>query len=55
VSEKIAKQYDNIALEFARSHDIGENSNRFNREVFYKYIDFLKPGMKLGCRSHIDV
>jgi hypothetical protein len=43
----LAKLYDNIVGGFSRSHDIAENRNRFNREVLYKDINFLNPGMKL--------
>jgi ubiquinone/menaquinone biosynthesis C-methylase UbiE len=54
----LAKQYDNFADDFARSHNISENSNRFNRETFYNHIDFLKPGMKfldIGCGDGTDL
>lgn len=54
----LAKQYNNFADNFSKYHDLGENSNRFNREVFYSHLDFLKQGMKLldlGCGDGTDL
>ena len=54
----LSKQYNAIAEDFSKLHDIGENSNRFNRKIFYEHIDFIKPGMKvldLGCGDGIDL
>lgn len=54
----LAKQYDAIANTFSVIHDVGENSNRFNREVFYGYIDFIHPGLHildLGCGDGLDM
>ncbi len=41
---ELATQYNQFADDFSKSHDVGENSKRFNRKLFYSYIDFLKPG-----------
>lgn len=54
----LAKQYNTFAKEFSAIHDVGENSNRYNREVFYGYIDFISPGTKvldLGCGDGFDL
>lgn len=54
----LSKQYNIIADDFSKNQDIGENSNRFNRELFYSHIDFLKPGMKLldlACGDGTDL
>lgn len=54
----LAKQYNNVADDFSKNQDLGENSNRFNREVFYSHLDFLNPGMKLldlACGDGTDL
>lgn len=54
----LAKQYNAVADDFLKNHDYGENSNRLNREIFYKYLTFLKPGMKIldvACGDGIDL
>lgn len=54
----ISKQYDDFAEDFSKIHDIGENSNRENRKVFYGRIDFIRPGMSvldLGCGDGLDL
>lgn len=53
-----ATQYDAIAKDFSKNHDDSERSNRVNREEFYSYIDFLRPGVKvldLGCGDGTDM
>lgn len=55
---ELATQYDQFAQTFSSVHDAGENSNRDNRCVFYKHIDFIKPGMRvldLGCGDGLDL
>src|SRR3989338_1324163 len=54
----LSNQYNKIAKEFSRVHDIGENSNRENRKVFYSNLDFIKPGIKLldlACGDGLDL
>lgn len=54
----LAKQYNNFAKNFSDVNDMGENSNRENRELFYSYLDFVKPGMKLldlACGDGLDL
>lgn len=54
----LAKQYNNFADDFSKNQDLGENSNRLNREVFYSHLDFVKPGMKLldlACGDGTDL
>ena len=54
----LAKQYNSFADDFSKNQDSGENSNRFNREIFYSHLDFLKPGVKLidlGCGDGTDL
>jgi len=54
----LSKQYNEFANKFSDVHDKGENSNRDNREIFYKHIDFLVPGMKLldlACGDGLDL
>jgi len=54
----LAKQYDNFAKKFSDVQDVGENSNRYNRKVFYDHLDFIKPEMKLldlGCGDGTDL
>lgn len=54
----LSKQYNNFANIFSKNQDIGENSNRFNREVFYSHLDFVKTGMRLldlGCGDGTDL
>ena len=54
----LAKQYNNFADDFSKNHDLGENSNNLNREVFYSHLDFVKPGMKLldlACGDGTDL
>jgi len=56
--DDLAKQYDNFAQAFSDVHDIGENTNRDNRKIFYEQIDFIKPGLKLldlGCGDGLDL
>ncbi len=51
-------QYNNFAQEFSDVHDSGENSNNYNRQLFYSHIDFIKPGLKLldlGCGDGLDL
>ncbi len=54
----LAKQYDDFAADFSRVHDVGENSNRDNRQKFYSVLNFIKPGMKLldlACGDGLDL
>jgi ubiquinone/menaquinone biosynthesis C-methylase UbiE len=54
---ELAKQYNHIAGDFSRHQARGEHSNRLNREVFYRHLDFLTPGMRLldlGCGDGTD-
>lgn len=54
----LSKQYNNFADDFSKNHDLGENSNNLNREVFYSHLDFVKPGMKLldlACGDGTDL
>ena len=54
----LSKQYNNFAQRFSEVHDVGENSNRDNRKVFYSKLDFIKPGMKLldlACGDGLDL
>jgi len=52
------KQYNEFAKKFSDVQDVGENSNRYNRKIFYDHLDFIKPGMKLldlGCGDGTDL
>ncbi len=54
----LANQYDSFASDFSKNQDIPENGNRFNREVFYNHIDFIKPGINLldlACGDGTDL
>jgi len=54
----LAKQYDNFSDDFSTNQDIGENSNRMNRELFWAGLEFVKPGMKLldlACGDGLDL
>ena len=54
----LAKQYNNFADDFSKNQDLGENSNRLNREVFYSHLDFIKNGMillDLACGDGTDL
>jgi len=54
----LSKQYNDFAGEFFAAHDIGKNSNNFNRQLFCSYLDFIKPGMKLldlACGDGLDL
>lgn len=54
----LSKQYDNFAKRFSEVHDVGDNSNRDNRKVFYSKLSFIKPGMKLldlACGDGLDL
>lgn len=54
----LSKQYNKFAKKFSDVHDVGNNSNRDNRKIFYSHLTFLKPGMKLldlGCGDGIDL
>lgn len=54
----LSKQYNKIAKEFSGIHDIGENSNRENRKIFYSHLNFIKPGIKLldlACGDGLDL
>ena len=54
----LSKQYNEFAKKFSDVHDVGENSNRDNRKVFYDQLSFIKPGMKLldlGCGDGLDL
>lgn len=54
----LSKQYNAFAKKFSDTHDVGENSNRDNRKIFYDQLDFVKPGMKLldlGCGDGMDL
>ena len=54
----LSKQYNNFAKRFSDTHDVGENSNRDNREIFYNHIDFITPGIKLldvACGDGLDL
>lgn len=54
----LSKQYNQFARKFSDVHDVGENSNRDNRKVFYDQLDFIKPGMRLldlGCGDGLDL
>jgi ubiquinone/menaquinone biosynthesis C-methylase UbiE len=54
----LSKQYNEFAKEFSDTHDVGENSNRDNRNEFYTQLDFIKPGIKLldlGCGDGLDL
>lgn len=57
-SVDLSKQYNGFADKFSDVHDVGENSNRDNRKVFYELLDFVKPGMKLldlACGDGLDL
>lgn len=54
----LSKQYNEFAGKFSNAHDVGENSNRDNRKVFYELLDFVKPGIKLldlACGDGLDL
>ena len=54
----LSKQYNNFAKKFSDVHDVGENSNRDNRELFYNHIDFIMSGIKLldvACGDGLDL
>lgn len=54
----LSKQYNNFAKKFSDAHDVGENSNRDNRELFYSHIDFIQSGTKLldvACGDGLDL
>ncbi len=54
----LSKQYNKFAKKFSDVHDVGENSNRDNRKIFYDHLDFVKPRMKLldlGCGDGLDL
>src|SRR3989338_4381007 len=54
----LSKQYNEFANKFSDVHDVGENSNRDNRKVFYELLDFVKPGLKLldlACGDGLDL
>ncbi len=54
----LSKQYNEFATKFSDIHDVGENSNRENRKVFYNQLDFIKPGVKLldlACGDGFDL
>ncbi len=54
----LAKQYNECAGTFSAMHNIGENSNRENRDIFYKRVDFIRPGTRildLGCGDGLDL
>lgn len=54
----LSKQYNKFAKKFSDVHDVGENSNRDNRKIFYDHLGFIKPGMKLldlGCGDGLDL
>ena len=53
-----AHQYDAIANHFSAIHNIGQNSNNENRNVFYSKIDFIQSGSRvldLGCGDGLDM
>ncbi|MDB4940336.1 MAG: Methylase involved in ubiquinone/menaquinone biosynthesis [Candidatus Doudnabacteria bacterium] len=55
---ELSTQYNNFAKKFSEVHDTGENSNNLNRKLFYSYLDFVKPGMKLldvACGDGLDL
>ncbi len=54
----LSKQYNDFAEDFSKVHDIGENSNRDNRKIFYGELDFLKSGSRLldlACGDGLDL
>ncbi len=54
----LSKQYNNLSKTFSDIQDLGENSNRDNRQKFYDKINFVKPGMKLldlACGDGLDL
>lgn len=54
----LARQYNEFAKKFSDIHDVGENSNRDNRKIFYDQLGFIKHGMKLldlGCGDGLDL
>ena len=54
----LSKQYNEFSKKFSDVHDVGENSNRDNRKVFYDHLEFIKPGIKLldlGCGDGTDL
>lgn len=54
----LSKQYDKFAETFSKIHNVGRNSNSYNRRIFYRLIDFVKPGVKLldlGCGDGFDL
>ncbi len=58
MGKNLATQYDTFAKTFSANHDLGEGSNRDNRQVFYSHIDFIRPRMKvldLACGDGLDM
>lgn len=50
-------QYDNFAKDFSLNQDKGKNSNDFNRNLFYSYLE-ITPGQKildLACGDGLDM
>ncbi len=55
---ELSKQYNDFADDFSKNQNLEENGNRFNREIFYGHIDFIKPGIKLldlACGDGTDL
>ncbi len=57
MKKDIRKQYNTIAEEFSKNHNIGENSNDKNRRHFYSFLSFSLDGKKLldlACGDGLD-
>lgn len=55
---ELSKQYNNFAEEFVKNAAEGVINNHFSRDLFYSYIDFIKPGTKLidlACGDGFDL
>ena len=53
----LSKQYNNIVDSYTK-FNISDVGNNFNRDLFYSYIDFIKPGMNvldLACGDVFDI
>ena len=57
MKKDIRKQYNSVAEEFSKNHNIGENSNDKNRLHFYSFLDFPfrnKSLLDLACGDGLD-